>query len=708
MATQDLSLPQLRPDLEVTRGPADEDGSPTYVIYDPVSNRYFWLGWAEKEIVSRLVRPRKMSELLAQLRAETTLRPTSAEVSRFWLGMTKAGLTLGGLFRGVPELTAMAQKNNPRFLLKLFRRYLYYRKHLLNPDRFLAKALPYARPLASAWFLLLVAAIAITGLVLVTQRWETYLANFSQVFNFGGLLAYALTIAAVKVIHELSHGLAAKACGLRVPSMGVAFILLWPLIYCDVSSSWRLTERRKRMIVSLAGVLAELLVAGLSLSGWALSQEGSTARNVFFILSSTSLLSSLLINLNPAMKFDGYFILMDFIGVDNLQSRAFAYTRWLYRARLLGMNLPCPERRMPGPRRAALVLYTLLTWVYRLFLYLAISLLIYSQLTKTLGIFFFTLAIWNLLLRPIANEIKEIAKDRKGITLSWRLFALGAVALGGLLYIALPLPHHESFPAIRTPHSDQVIYAPADGFLRDVAVRREQRVPAGQRLARIEVPALDALIKETELKIKYLEQERNLILLYPRLKGKLPLKNEEIKQHRAELSRLQSLADQNNLFADFAGIVYDWDTTLRPGMAINKDRVLGRIAMPNRAKVLAYVPEQWIGRLNLKADPVFVGNNDAKSINCRFVTFCPVCMETLQHPALATPYGGEIEAVLDKQGRISPLKTYFVLELEQVGVSRQAVVVEQQGRLNVSTRPYSLLAQWLRQMKRALIRESSF
>ena len=96
-------------------------------------------------------------------------------------------------------------------------------------------------------------------------------------------------------------------------------------------------------------MLAELLLAVLALLAWSLLPDGP-ARTAAFMLASATWITTLAINLNPFMRFDGYFLLSDLWGVDNLQNRAFALCRWRLREALFGYGEPAPS---PGQSRCA-------------------------------------------------------------------------------------------------------------------------------------------------------------------------------------------------------------------------------------------------------------------------------------------------------------------------------------------------------------------
>lgn len=123
---------------------------------------------------------------------------------------------------------------------------------------------------------------------------------------------------------------------------GVAFVVMFPMFYTDVSDAWRVRSRTARLLVGSGGMMAELMLAAFALLAWSLLPEGPL-RTAAFLLSSATWLTTLAVNLNPLMRFDGYFILSDAWQVDNLQGRAYALCRWRLREALFGYGDPLPS-----------------------------------------------------------------------------------------------------------------------------------------------------------------------------------------------------------------------------------------------------------------------------------------------------------------------------------------------------------------------------
>ena len=159
-----------------------------------------------------------------------------------------------------------------------------------------------------------------------------------------------------------------------------------PVRYTEASTACK-ASRRARLMVDAAGIFAELMLAVMATLFWVFLPDG-TASDVAFVIASVSWVMSLLVNLNPLMRFDGYYLLADMLGVENMQERGFALARWRLREFLFGFGDPAPEH-LSRPMRRGLIVHAYAVWVYRFFLFLDIALLVYHVAVKLAGIVLF-------------------------------------------------------------------------------------------------------------------------------------------------------------------------------------------------------------------------------------------------------------------------------------------------------------------------------
>ena len=147
---------------------------------------------------------------------------------------------------------------------------------------------------------------------MTVRQWDEFINTAVQFFNPAGLFYFLIALVFTKILHELGHGVAAKYYGCRVPTMGVAFLVMFPVLYTDTTDSWRLSSYQKRIRIGAAGLLTELSIACIALFLWPFLPDGAM-KNAVFMLAAVTWVTSLLVNLNPFMRFDGYYLLSDLV-----------------------------------------------------------------------------------------------------------------------------------------------------------------------------------------------------------------------------------------------------------------------------------------------------------------------------------------------------------------------------------------------------------
>ncbi|HNQ24396.1 MAG TPA: efflux RND transporter periplasmic adaptor subunit [Phycisphaerae bacterium] len=699
-------LPLLRPEVEVLPGPEDADGAPTYVIHDPLHGTFDQATWVQGQILNRLRRPVDLDRLLKELSAHTTIKVAAEDVQRLCADASHRGLTIAARGTARPEARAHPPSPSRGPLDTLLRGLLYVRIPLVHPDAFLTRTVGWVRPLVGRWALLTYVLVGLAAAVLLLQRFDAYLATFPYFFNVRGVGCFTAALVLVKVAHELAHAYVAKALGNRVSSMGVAFVLLFPVAYSDVTDSWRMRDRRKRLLIGLAGVLTELVMAGFAVCLWAVSPPG-VLRSICFVLSSTALLSTLAINLNPAARFDGYYVLSDLLGIDNLQRRSFAAARWMLHRYLLGMNVPPPEVGQSRGRWTCLLAYAVGAWTYRLFLYLGIALLMYVWVARLVGAVLFVVAIWVFVAKPVLAEFAGIVARCK--RLGWNL-RLAAVATGAgvfLLWAGLPLPRRTAVPATTVPRDSQTVYATGSGVIRDLAVTLGDPVRKGQTLFRIESQELDTQATLARLEAQRLGIELAVAQSDERRRALLPQKSEELARVTARLRTIEAARAAGRVVAELDGVVVAWDESLRDGSSIGTRKAVGKIVSSDVPRVVCYVRHDLVAHLAVGDRVRFTASAGPGRVGGVVTNVDPLRTTFLEHRGLASTARGAIAVAPNAHGRLEMLESHYAVEVAVDGPT-PPVRLGQLGTVWLRTGPRSYLAELVTYAYRVGVRESAF
>ncbi|MDX5297952.1 MAG: peptidase M50, partial [Gammaproteobacteria bacterium] len=451
----------LRQELNLFPGPNDHHGAPTWVLQDPASQRFFRFDWPGFEMLRRwsLGDPAAIAQAVSR---DTTLNLSAEDVTEFqqrlyrWELLQVSAAVLRQHWSQRPEAPG-----GWRWLLQ---HYLFIRIPLIRPQPWLERWGDQLGFLFGRGFWSLTVLAGVLGLYLTVQQWTPFWSTFAEYADWRGALYLFLALAVVKILHEFGHAITTHRFGCRVATMGIAFLVLWPVLYTDTSETWTLRSRRQRLCVGAAGMLAELAIAAWATLAWHLAPDGPL-RTALFFLATTAWVMSLIVNLNPFMRFDGYFLLCDGLNRPNLHARAFEFGRWWLRTRLWGIPAEPPES-LPAGEQRAMILFAFGTWIYRFFLFLGIALLVYHLFFKALGILLMVVELVVFIVRPIWRELQAWWQQRRQMQ-GWR--RVQTLLVLGLLLLPLFIPWSSTLrvPATHGALVERELFVPRAAQLAD-------------------------------------------------------------------------------------------------------------------------------------------------------------------------------------------------------------------------------------------------
>jgi putative peptide zinc metalloprotease protein len=694
----------LREDLGLYPGPRSTNGLPSWTLHDPASHRYFRLGWLEFEFLQRWSLG-DAERIVAAIEHDTPLNAEITDVEAFAYFLQLHQLTKP---QGAETSNLLARKRlaaKPDFWTWLLHNYLFLRIPLLRPDSAIKKALPWVSVLFNRQFMMLLLLLALLACYLVSEQWTQFSHSFAYVFTAEGMLTTALMLSLSKMVHESGHAFAASYFGCRVPSMGVAFMMGFPMLWTDVTDAWRLPDRRQRLTIDAAGMIAELSLAVFATLLWTVLPDGAVRSGVY-LLASTAWIITLAVNLNPFMRFDGYYLLSDFLDVANLQDRSFALARWQLRELLFNFQFSPPEI-FTKHRHRLLIVYAYGTWIYRLLLFAGIAWAVYHFFFKALGLFLFAVEIGWFIVRPIIREMlvwRELLKLSE-TPLRPRLAWLIPIAAIALLFI--PWQTHLLVSGLLRAEQEFTLYSPQSAQVQRVLVKEGDSVAANQVLIELSSPDLDFRIASAERKLAQLKEQLAAQSLEVVLAQRNPMDMEELQSTLAELSGLREAERKLTLRANFAGHIRDLSDVLQQGEWIAKNESLG-IVHSLYTTVTAYVEEADLNRLQIGAKGLFYPEGgDFTPFSVQIISVDHVGTRQLNIPELGSNYGGEIAVREDDQHHLIPEHGIYRVAL-QVDDHRAMSAITIRGRLSLETPAESLAGRLTRSALAVLIRESSW
>jgi len=701
----DYALPAIREDILLLSGPTTHDGAPSWTLHDPVRNLFFRIGWTEFEILSRW-HLGNITRIIARTNEETTLQIGKPEVLSLAQFLIQNNLVI---LTGTSGLNVLLQQHaamNHSHAGLLLQKYLFLRFPLARPDRFLTATFPYVRFLFTRTFAITLFVGLLLGLYLTLRQWDSFTHTFSYLNTPGGIawLAFAMIIA--KTAHELGHAYTAKRYGLHIPTMGIALLVFWPVLYTDSSEAWKLNNRKNRLAISAAGISAEFIIAVLALLLWSLLPDGP-ARSAIFVIATTSWVLTLLVNINPFVRFDGYYLLSDYLDIPNLQNRAFELARWKLREWLFGLGIPAPGT-VPARRHHLLIAYAWLTWMYRFLLFTGIGLLVYHLFFKLAGMALLAGVFSWFIARPVLLEIKSwnIFHDR----IHWNTHtALSLLLLcGSLLTLFVPWNTRISAPAIARYSSYTHIYPPYQARLTKVFIQPGEQITRNQTLL---------LLKSPELEHKHRQAERTIDMLNLQLSrqatqaGKIEegsVLNRVLAKTLSEAQGYEKQLQQLEIRAPLSGTVVEITDALTPGRWVNENLQLALVVNPENLQVEAYFTEDKIGQIEPGASGYFYPETT-------FFPPFPVYIDSISHAAITTlnnplqssVYGGDIASQKQQDGTLRPNHSIYSVKLTP-GKVVDTINQVQRGEVRIAGAPRSIAGRLWQSVAAVVIRESGF
>jgi len=654
-------LPELRADLQYSEGVRELDGSKSYLIFDPLRHQYLQINYKSKRILE-LWHSKNAGTIVEALE---DLAVTLDDIETLLKFVWKASLTVLPPNGDNEFFTKQLEKKKSKPVKRLLHGYLFVRLPLVRPHQFLKKTEPLSRLFFTRTWWLFVTLIALIGLFLTSRQWDQFTHTFSHFFSLQGLVYYALALAFVKCLHELGHGYAATRYGCRVTTMGVALIVLFPVLFTDTTDSWKLTSRRKRLIIGIAGVAVEISIAAIATFLWAILEDGPLRSTAFFV-ATTSWMMSLLVNLNPLMRFDAYYLLADALGIQNLQSRSFAIGKWSMREILFALGEAPPEA-MSRSLRKGLTVLAWATWLYRFFLFLGIALLIHGMVFRPFGTFLAAVEIQFFILIPIINELKQWWLRRSQLVASKNTWVLMTFIIGLGVISLVPWQSTVRIPAVVEAAEQSPLYAPRVSMILEKHVSQGDLVEQGDPIITLGSIELDNQMIAAQRRMDLVEVLLKRIGTNAEDRGQKFVLETELRQWQQELEGLQEQKSLLTVVAPISGLVAELESNLHVGRWINDDTRLGSVVTTQGARIRGYVSASDLSRISEGEKAVFIPdvpeqNRLAGTIN----VVDSANVDYLTIPELTSHYTGAV-AVSKVGNQLKPLKAWYNIHVDVDG-----------------------------------------
>ncbi len=695
--------PALRRDIRIQR--QRHRGELGYVLSHPYSQQFFRIGPEAHEVVARLDGRRTVEELWQEcLERHPETAPGQEAVIHLLGQLYRANLLQYRGAADTEELLRRGEASRRQILRSRLANVLFARIPLLDPDRFLVRTLPVVGPLISRWGGLLWLGLVGWGASTAIGRATALRDQAQGLLSPDNLVLLYATMVGLKILHELGHAYCCRRFGGEVHAMGVMLMLFTPMPYVDATAAWGFRERWKRVLVGAAGMIVELAVAAIAVGVWSFTSPGvvhAIAYNVMFVAS----VSTLVFNLNPLLRFDGYYILSDLLGIPNLAARAQLQLRVMVERTLFGVVGETGPARTPG-EAWALAAYALGSGVYRVVVFGGLLLLL-SDRFFSLGLALAAIAAVVWALTPLVRLGLHLATSPRLARRRLRAIGVTVGIAGGLLgFLAgVPLPHHFRAPGLVESQQWTALHTGVDGEVVGWRATPGGRVETGQPIAELRNTELDlrersarAELEEVEARIRQALQEAipNLKPLES-VRDSIRVRLEQLERDRAGLV----------VRSPQAGIWFLPNPEELRGRWLSRGSPLGTVIDDREYRFRAVVPQEEADRLFdapwARAE-VRLRGDSGRVLRTRDLQILPADRQRLPSAALGWRGGGSV-AVSDRdpEGRAA-LEPFFEVRAPLTAPEGLSLRQGRSGVIRFDLPDEPLLRRWIRSLRQLLQR----
>jgi len=535
---------------------------------------------------------------------------------------------------------------------------------LVDPDRWLDAGLPYYRWIFTWIGALLWLGVAFYGAALGAMNWTAFTHNiWDQVFSSGNMLTMALVYPVVKAFHELGHACAIKARGGEAHEIGVMFLLLMPIPYVEASAAAGFAEKRWRMLVGAAGILAELFLASLAMIAWAHLTPGlgrSIAYNVIILCG----VSTLFMNGNPLLRYDGYYVLADAIEIPNLGQRANAWLGYLFKRYVLGLAAVEAPRATRG-EQWWFVGYALSSFAYRMFIMFFAIFLIVGRFFF-FGVLMACWALFNTIVTPLWRLGAHLFTDPQIQANRLRSYTISALCvLAALALIGLtPMPSStDTEGVVWVPPSAQV-RAPVAGFVHERLAGDGVRVETGTPLVLLESDELAR--RAAMLAAQVDEYQARYVQAHAQNRVQADIMRHQWQSLQTEKRTVDEQVRSLRVDSPHAGRFVPAQAEDTTGRYMQRGELLGYV-LTEAETVRVVVPQSNLERIHrsLRSVRVRLVQDSGREFTVDIAREVPAATDELPSMALSLQGGGNIgvDPRKSQEGRAKSAENLFVMDL---------------------------------------------
>ncbi len=695
--------PKLHNQVEIHRH--DYRGLIWYLLENTTTGRSHRFNPAAYQFIGLMDGERSVQEIYDRICEKLDeYAPGQEEIIDLMGKLYQADLLKSGATADTEELFERQAQQRSNKLKQRFANPVALRFALWDPEDLLNRHFHKVSWIFNKWVGLAWVLLMLYTVLEAAQHWPQISHHFSiNALSPYNLLLMFLLYPPLKFVHELGHAFSAKLEGGEVHEMGINFLLFMPVPYVNVSTATHFRSRYKRMLVSAAGIMVESFFAALGLLLFLAAQPGlvqSIGFNIFLIGG----ISSLFFNGNPLLKYDGYYVLADGLGIPNLFQRSSQYWQYLFQRYLFGLRDAVSPANAPG-EAPWFVGYSLLSLLYRLGI-LWFILVVVTEKFFYLGVL---LAIWLVslqILRPLYKALHYLVaspalqQKRNRALASSLSIGLALVAVIGFM----PIPAYTLNQGVVWQPDETRLRAETDGFVKDLKVANNQTVTAGTPLLSLHDPFLRSEARIARARVKELKSRYRA----GRAQGNIEagMAREELRVAESELRHILERASTMSVKAFKDGQLMLLEADDLPGRFLRKGDLLGYILDDEQPTVRMAVSQDHIGQLRQRVVDVKVrfASNPDKEFPARILRQAPEATNQLPSAALATTGGGKFIVTPDSENQMVSTEKVFLVDLKP-DFQGHEIPLGTRAYVRIDHGSEALASQWYRRLRQVFLRQ---
>jgi len=599
-------VPRLHPNIVYKQ--QVEDGEPVVVAFVPEGESIFHLSLQHWEFVQLFNGVRSYEEITKLLYEKTGVRYTSDEVRDL-----ADNLDSMGFWYKTPlekNVTLMRKSAEERRKLLKQKKTKWGDLSLVmfpafNPDKVLTWLHERLGFIYTWWFSLLTFATFGFMTWIIVANWTQVSHDTFHFYNFtektwGDVAIFWLLTSVLMCIHEGAHGLTCKHYGGHVHSMGFALVYLGPAFYTDTTEGMILGDRNQRLMINVAGVWSELMVCAIATPVWWGTAPGTMVHELAYLVILITGFGVILINWNPLMKLDGYNMLCEIIGVEDLKEQSTLYvTSWVKKHI---WRLPVEVPYVPKRRRPGFAVYAILSGLYSYTVLYVLARFVGNAFRNFNPEWSFipelatAAIIFRSRIRTLVNFMKFFYLDKKDRIRAW-FGPRRAAAVAAAVVIALLLPvwrETTEGPFLLEPGERAVIRSMMPGMVAGIYADEGAVVNAGQPVASLRSLKLESQLAHSRADYQVADARANsAMMLYADAGAASQERDRLAKQTKNFAAEAKNL----ELVSPITGVVLTPRARDRTGTYVDEGTELLEIADLSHLRARLYVSEHDMFKL---------------------------------------------------------------------------------------------------------------